>query len=181
MEKKKQDLRVVKTEKSIKKAFSKLILEKPLDKITVTELASLAEINKGTFYLHYADIYALYDAYLVDSIEAAADEIDYYNEFFERPELFAKKIMDLIGKLGKEKVTVFQLNQQNRQVPYLIAAEFKKRLYMLGKIEQSVENDIKLDFILSALTCLALKYEGSHAEQIMKLVATNIRYNFPVD
>lgn len=35
--------------------------KKPIEKITVTELAKLAEINKATFYLHYSDIYSLAD------------------------------------------------------------------------------------------------------------------------
>lgn len=51
------DLRVQKTRNSIRGQFIQLIKTKPVNKITVTELASLAQINKGTFYLHYPDIY----------------------------------------------------------------------------------------------------------------------------
>ena len=55
------DLRVVKTKRSIKAAFLELRRKKPIEKITVKELADLAMINKGTFYLHYQDIYNLSD------------------------------------------------------------------------------------------------------------------------
>lgn len=53
------DLRVERTKKSIKEAFLKLRAEKPLEKITVKELAELAYINKATFYSYYKDIYDL--------------------------------------------------------------------------------------------------------------------------
>ena len=49
-----EDLRVRRTRESIRKAFSEMLLEMPYDKITVTELSNRANINKKTFYRHYA-------------------------------------------------------------------------------------------------------------------------------
>lgn len=57
----KSDLRVTKTRRLIKATFLELVQAKPVQKITVTELAKRAEISKGTFYLHYLDIYDLYN------------------------------------------------------------------------------------------------------------------------
>ena len=54
--KKREDLRVVKTKANLKGVLKKLLRKKPIRKITVTELAREAVINKGTFYLHYSDI-----------------------------------------------------------------------------------------------------------------------------
>ncbi len=53
------DLRIERTKRSIINAFIELRSKKPLEKITVKELATLAFINKATFYLHYNDIYDL--------------------------------------------------------------------------------------------------------------------------
>ena len=53
------DLRIQKTRNSIINAFLELRSRKPIEKITVTELAELAVINKATFYKHYKDIYDL--------------------------------------------------------------------------------------------------------------------------
>ena len=53
------DLRERKTKRSLKKAFLELRATKPLEKITIKELAQSAEISKATFYLHYKDIYDL--------------------------------------------------------------------------------------------------------------------------
>ncbi|MDE6004125.1 MAG: TetR/AcrR family transcriptional regulator [Oscillospiraceae bacterium] len=53
------DLRQQRTKRNITNAFLKLRSQKPLEKITVKELAEKAVIHKATFYLHYHDIYEL--------------------------------------------------------------------------------------------------------------------------
>lgn len=46
----------IRSRKMINAALADLLLEKPLDKITVTDVVARAQINRGTFYAHYADI-----------------------------------------------------------------------------------------------------------------------------
>lgn len=53
------DLRQQRTKRNIINAFLQLRSQKPLEKITVKELAEKAVIHKATFYLHYHDIYEL--------------------------------------------------------------------------------------------------------------------------
>lgn len=50
------DRRIVKTKRSIAIALLQLLAEKPLEDITITELTLKADINRKTFYLHYASI-----------------------------------------------------------------------------------------------------------------------------
>ena len=52
MKKEKPDLRIRKTKRALYQALEDLLKKKSLNQITVTELSALAEINKGTFYLH---------------------------------------------------------------------------------------------------------------------------------
>ncbi|MGN0520992.1 MAG: TetR/AcrR family transcriptional regulator [Candidatus Fimenecus sp.] len=52
----------VRSRARIRDAFVELLQEKPPEKITVTDIVKRAEINRGTFYAHYADIYALLDS-----------------------------------------------------------------------------------------------------------------------
>ncbi|MBQ6456167.1 MAG: TetR family transcriptional regulator [Mogibacterium sp.] len=61
MEEKKTDRRTAKTQKAITNAFTALLAKKELDKITVREIAEIADINRATFYKHYLDVYDLYD------------------------------------------------------------------------------------------------------------------------
>lgn len=50
------DSRVKRTKRLIRMGLTELAQEKSLDKITVKELTDRIDINRGTFYLHYADI-----------------------------------------------------------------------------------------------------------------------------
>lgn len=61
------DRRIGKTKKLLKKTLTTLMEEKELRKITVKEITERANINRGTFYLHYQDIY--------DMVEKLGDEI----------------------------------------------------------------------------------------------------------
>lgn len=54
---KKMDRRVRKTRKQLQDGFTSLLLEKSIKDITVKELCDRADLNRGTFYIHYKDIY----------------------------------------------------------------------------------------------------------------------------
>lgn len=54
---KKVDRRVRKTRSLLRQGLMKLMSEKDINDISVTELTELVDINRGTFYLHYEDIY----------------------------------------------------------------------------------------------------------------------------
>ena len=47
------------TKKALAGSLKKLSLEKPLDKITVTDIAEDCQVNRQTFYYHFQDIYDL--------------------------------------------------------------------------------------------------------------------------
>lgn len=55
------DRRAVRTKRMIRNALSELIEEKGYNNISITDLTTRADINRGTFYLHYTDKYDLLD------------------------------------------------------------------------------------------------------------------------
>ena len=67
MEEKVVDRRVRKTKRQLRLALMKLMAEKSVKDISVRELAAIADINRGTFYIHYKDVYDL-----LSSLESAA-------------------------------------------------------------------------------------------------------------
>ena len=75
------DIRVRKTEAAIKGAFTELRAQRPVEKISVKELCRLAQINKSTFYAHYADIYALSDAMQAEAIAFVLGTISHEREW----------------------------------------------------------------------------------------------------
>lgn len=53
------DRRIIRTKKALRDALTELLKEKTFDEITVSDLTTRADMNRGTFYLHYRDKYDL--------------------------------------------------------------------------------------------------------------------------
>ena len=49
----------LRTKLAIRQAFIELLNERPLDKISVKDIAERSAVNRNTFYYYYADVYAL--------------------------------------------------------------------------------------------------------------------------
>ncbi|BAC12592.1 transcriptional regulator (tetR-family) [Oceanobacillus iheyensis HTE831] len=65
------DLRIIRTQKAIRTAFVELIRDKGFDAVTVKEITNKAEINRGTFYVHYEDKHDL----MIKSQEEVIEEM----------------------------------------------------------------------------------------------------------
>ena len=53
------DRRIRKTRRLLRECLTALLKEKKVQDITVREIADMADINRGTFYLHYKDVFDL--------------------------------------------------------------------------------------------------------------------------
>lgn len=76
------DRRVKYTKKVIKDTFITLLEEKDINKITVSEICKLADINRATFYRYYLDVYDLLDKIeeeFVNTLKSADDNMN--NEY----------------------------------------------------------------------------------------------------
>lgn len=61
----KADRRIRKTKKALRDGLTKLMEEKSIKDISVKELTDMIDINRGTFYLHYKDVFDM-----IEQIEA---------------------------------------------------------------------------------------------------------------
>ena len=59
------------TKKKLRDGLMRLLSEKPINEISVKELTELADVNRGTFYFHYSDVY--------DMLRKIEDE--FFNQF----------------------------------------------------------------------------------------------------
>ena len=71
---KKEDRRVRRTKKLLTQALTQLLQEKQINEITVKELTDLADMNRGTFYLYYKDIFDMLEK-IEDGMFEALDAI----------------------------------------------------------------------------------------------------------
>lgn len=106
------DLRLEKTERSIKNAFIELRSKKPLEKITVRELCELACINKSTFYSHYKDIYDLSDSMEAEVVRSITNSISHPEYIMEKPAEFTKELF--LAYLSQNSLTMILFSGSQR-------------------------------------------------------------------
>ena len=139
-ENKPSDRRTLKTKKAIFQAFSELLKEKELRKITVQEIVDKADISRVTFYKYYLDVYDLYDkieSELLTNIGLITLQLadKTFNEFFK----------ELINYVYNNRVTfemVFSPNVTNKlrdKVSCIIEGILKK-IYS-EKLGISIDNE----------------------------------------
>ncbi|WP_055426555.1 TetR family transcriptional regulator C-terminal domain-containing protein [Bifidobacterium aesculapii] len=69
----KTDRRTRRTRRLLQEALLRLLADKPLNRITVTGLTELADVNRVTFYAHYHDVYDMFDQLRLDLIGMYTD------------------------------------------------------------------------------------------------------------
>lgn len=158
------DLRVKKTKESIENAFLGLMREKPLDKITITELARSARINKGTFYLHYRDVYDLYSRMLDHFFDKLVESIDYFSLFLDDTEEFLRRFTATVDENFDEFRLLLQ-NSSEAKYQQLLADKLSVKISEACALPHNARNDIRLDAALNILLYLFPKYAPSGPEK----------------
>ena len=98
MRKEGQDRRVRKTRKQLKDCLIQLLKEKKVQDITVRELTEMADLNRGTFYLHYKDVFDLLEkteAELFEEFNSLVLSHD-AQDLKQRPSLIFHEIFSLV-------------------------------------------------------------------------------------
>ena len=119
---KKEDRRVRRTKKLLMQALTELMQQKQIQNITVTELTQLADMNRGTFYLYYRDVF--------DMVEKIEDEM-----FNALDRIIAPSSGEGIASQTKPILTeLFTLIEQNQDLCRVLLSEngdmsFLHRLY----------------------------------------------------
>mgnify|MGYP000854483049 CR=1 FL=1 len=72
------DRRVRKTKKQLRQGLTELLKEKSVKDITVRELSDLVDINRGTFYLHYKDVFDMVEQIEKEMFENFHNVLDEY-------------------------------------------------------------------------------------------------------
>lgn len=132
------DSRKQRTKRSIINAFIQLRAKKPLEKITVKELAEVAYINKATFYTYYQDIYDLSEQLEDEAITNILNDIPHPEYLITNPKQSAELIMSAIYAQGSLFQTLFsgsrqvilleQLDKRLKEKIYISHPEYKERL-----------------------------------------------------
>ena len=86
---------------AIRSAMFELLETEPLDKITITEICAKADINRGTFYKYYRDVYDLFE-------QTENDFIEEIHTLFSATKAVGSEIPDVFAN-------IFRILSENKQ------------------------------------------------------------------
>lgn len=140
------DRRQKKTRQAIQNALLTLMKEKPLNKITVSELAATADVNRKTFYNHYSNIQEVRDELDQEYIDRIFSLLKTAHEMEQPPDM-GLLIESLVNALTEHPTRTRLLFESGEQL-YLI--ERLKEL-TLPYLEQRVMDPQTATFLPYAL------------------------------
>lgn len=134
------DLRVIKTKRAIRNAFIKLLAEKDISEITITDIADAAEINRKTFYNYYRGIYQILDELeneIISAFDAALNDVD-FNQIMKNPYCIFSKLTDIINS-DFELYDALSKHNNDSGLTFKIISILK------GKIQKSLATQMAVD------------------------------------
>ena len=70
------DRRVARSRRAIRAAFERLVMERPLDDITVSAIAREADVDRKTFYQHFGSVDGLLDEMALEVVGRVLDDAE---------------------------------------------------------------------------------------------------------
>lgn len=83
-----EDRRVRRTKKNLRDGLFALLEKKNINQITVTELTTLADVNRSTFYLYYNDIFDMMEKIQQEIYAVFVETVVKFKSDFSEPESF---------------------------------------------------------------------------------------------
>jgi len=111
----------IRSKRLIREAYIDLLKEKPIEKITVTDIVKRADINRGTFYAHYSDTQAVLEQIENEIIDRMKELISEFNcrNFHQNPLPILLKIVRFLEE-NKDYTQILE-NSRNAE-PFLLRA-----------------------------------------------------------
>lgn len=114
----KQDRRIRRTQKLLKDSLIELLQEKEFKNISVKDITERADLNRGTFYLHYTDTYHLLQDIEDEVLKHFQEMIDNYKHSFQRGTLLPV-LIPIIDYLEENAALCHILFENNVSVDFL--------------------------------------------------------------
>lgn len=152
-----KDKRVIKTQKAIRNAFISLIKEKTLNQITVAEISRKSELGRGTFYLHYKDVYDLYE-HIEDELYNELEEM-FDSSYPSCDPINLKKILENITEYVEANKDIFLFLIQQDSNGKKVKSFFNKKVLDNVLCDESSEfNEIESTFIVSGVVGVLVEW-----------------------
>ena len=152
----KTDIRIIKTKRAIRDATMKLLSQKPIEEISITELALTAQINRKTFYNYYQNVYQVIDEIENETVEKFASVFK-STDWFNGEELDFYKVFFCVTETVRDNMDFFRhLLNISRTSVVIVKVENTLKQKAIGYFKKYLELDevilsLALDYIVSGM------------------------------
>jgi len=141
------DRRIIRTDHAIRRALVELVEEKGFDAVTVRDIVSRADINRGTFYLHYKDKYDLVEQIEEEAIRDLENIVKQANSL-NYNEINASQPPHLI-------IEIFQYIKENMRVARVLFS-LKGEFDFQTRIWKTIQKNLEIGFLSIVKTAVPL-------------------------
>lgn len=176
MAKSTEDRRTQYSKRIIRESLFELMKEKPLDKISVTEICKKADVNRSTFYSYYTDIYDLHEKIIGEFFSVQKNVIKHIKESvshkselseFTYPDFY--NIVYYYLKTVKENVDLFKFIFSQNSSNTVHTTFGKVTYHTIREVLNPVIEESRATELRKAFTFVA----GGTTASIMKWVEDN--------
>ena len=132
------DRRVKYTKKVIKDTFLSLLEKKDISSISVKELCDIADVNRGTFYRYYEDIYDLLKKIEEEFIEEIRESNSMVHMSNHSIYTFTKEILDIFENNKKLVRILFNADSNIYFLDDVLEVAYEK---CIGNWESNIDSD----------------------------------------
>ncbi|WP_283678343.1 TetR/AcrR family transcriptional regulator [Lentilactobacillus sp. Marseille-Q4993] len=168
------------TKRLLKDALLSILQTKPLDKVTITEITNRADVNRGTFYLHYNTPQELFNAIEDDLISEIKPMIDEF--LIKNSSDFLANLLTTIKENSPATTVILQDIESNRLLNKLIQplrSQTKQRIEAHFHEADPEVNDMYFDFCMAGSVNIILKWLATDSQLTAAQVAEVIYKSVP--
>ena len=165
----------------IKEAFTELLKQKEYNKITVTDIVTLADINRATFYKHYPDVRGLMESIENDicaEMFHILEEFD-YNTFFSNPTAVLRQLIDFL-KSGREFYSILLMSDGSKAFLDKTKLLFEQYMQANDKVPEKVRTSssyrIRINFFAGGIVNLLSEWITGQLDCTQEDILDQLRF-----
>ena len=177
-EEKKPDRRIAKTKRAIKNAFISLIAEKDVNDISITDVATVADVDRKTIYNYYSGVYAIQEEIEADFIGQLSEVLEEigHDTTVDDPYHIFQKVTEILNQNLEFYGILMKVDARShliRKIMHAIKGKLKYAL-MQTSIKDSPEIDMISEYITSGMVAVYQSWFNSPREQSLKDFSNNV-------
>ncbi len=133
----------IRSKNLIKKAVAKLIHEKEMSKITVSDVIREADISRGTFYAHYSDVDAVIGQIESEEFKNLKDFVDCFGfeNIITNVSEFITRVCEYLNRDKEYYRMLTQSNILNNFIWRLVNAYYERLFEMVTTLKDAHDKD----------------------------------------